>query len=90
MAHQPANLSRRNECDVRPTPASIASATTSSWVWSFVVGALLLLAASVAAALLVRVVPKELGREEPEPAASDLLTEADRPAETYLAFGHDG
>jgi len=37
-----------------PTPATLAAATTSSWVWGFVVGALLLVGAAVMTALLVR------------------------------------
>jgi EmrB/QacA subfamily drug resistance transporter len=37
-----------------PTPAALAGATTSSWVWGFVIGALLLVAAAVTTALLVR------------------------------------
>ena len=37
-----------------PTPATLAAATTSSWVWGFVVGALLLVGAAVTTALLVR------------------------------------
>jgi MFS family permease len=37
-----------------PTPATLAAATTSSWVWGFIVGALLLVGAAVTTALLVR------------------------------------
>jgi len=37
-----------------PTPATLAAATTSSWVWGFVVGALLLVGAAVTTVLLVR------------------------------------
>jgi EmrB/QacA subfamily drug resistance transporter len=37
-----------------PTPGTLAAATTSSWVWGFVVGALLLVGAAVTTALLVR------------------------------------
>ena len=37
-----------------PTPATLAAATTSSWVWGFAVGGLLLVGASVTTALLVR------------------------------------
>jgi len=37
-----------------PTPATLAAATTSSWVWGFVVGALLVVGAAVTTALLVR------------------------------------
>ena len=37
-----------------PTPATLAAATTSSWVWGFVVGALLLVGAALTTALLIR------------------------------------
>ena len=37
-----------------PTPATLASATTSSWVWGFVVAAVLVAGAAVTAALLIR------------------------------------
>jgi MFS family permease len=37
-----------------PTPATLAAATTSSWVWGFMVGALLLVGAAVTTVLLVR------------------------------------
>jgi MFS family permease len=37
-----------------PTPGSLAAATTNSWVWGFFVAAMLLLAAAIATALLLR------------------------------------
>jgi EmrB/QacA subfamily drug resistance transporter len=56
---------------VHPTPASVASATTSSWVWGFVVGAVLLLAAAVVAGLLVRVRREDLVPDGPGPVGGD-------------------
>jgi MFS family permease len=53
---------------LHPTPASVASATTSSWVWGFVVGAVLLLAAAVVAGILVRVRREDLSGDGPGPA----------------------
>jgi sugar phosphate permease len=50
---------------IHPTPASVASATTSSWVWGFVVAAVLLLAAAVVAGILVRVRRQDLAPDEP-------------------------
>jgi hypothetical protein len=47
-----------------PTPATLAAATTSSWVWGFAVGAVLLLGAAVSAGLLLRGRP-----ERPAPEA---------------------
>jgi MFS family permease len=61
---------------VHPTPASIASATTSSWVWGFVVAALLLLGAAVVSGLLVRV-----RREDLTPVETGPVSEADVPSE---------
>jgi hypothetical protein len=61
---------------IHPTPASIASATTSSWVWGFVVAALLLLGAAVVSGLLVRV-----RREDLTPEGAGPVSEADVPAE---------
>jgi EmrB/QacA subfamily drug resistance transporter len=61
---------------IHPTPASIASATTSSWVWGFVVAALLLLGAAVVSGLLVRV-----RREDLTPDGTGPVSEADVPAE---------
>ena len=52
---------------LHPTAASVASATTSSWVWGFVVGAVLLLAAAVVAGLLVRVRRVDLSPGGPGP-----------------------
>jgi EmrB/QacA subfamily drug resistance transporter len=37
-----------------PTPFTLAAATTSSWVWGFVLGALLLVGAAVTTALFIR------------------------------------
>jgi MFS family permease len=37
-----------------PTPGTLAAATTSSWVWGFMVAALLLVGAAVTTALLIR------------------------------------
>jgi EmrB/QacA subfamily drug resistance transporter len=42
-----------------PTPATLAAATTNSWVWGFAVAAVLVLAAAVAAGLLLRGRPSE-------------------------------
>jgi EmrB/QacA subfamily drug resistance transporter len=42
-----------------PTPATLAAATTSSWVWGFAVAAVLVLGAAVAAGLLLRTRPSE-------------------------------
>ena len=52
---------------IHPTAASIAAANTSSWVWGFVVGALLLLGAAVVAGWLVRVPKEQLSPGEPGP-----------------------
>jgi predicted MFS family arabinose efflux permease len=54
-----------------PTPATLAAATTSSWVWGFVVGAVLLLAAAVAAGLLLRA-RRERPSPGPEPVGAPL------------------
>ena len=62
---------------LHPTAASVASATTSSWVWGFVVGAVLLLAAAVVAGLLVRVRRVDLSPGGPGPGGGgDVPTEA--------------
>ncbi len=61
---------------VHPTPASVAFATTSSWVWGFVVAAVLLLGAAMVAGVLVRVRRQDLSADGPAPA-----TGADVPAE---------
>ncbi|HEV3310135.1 MAG TPA: MFS transporter, partial [Chloroflexota bacterium] len=53
-----------------PTPHSLAAATTSSWVWGFFVAAMLLLAAAVATALLLRG-HMPLPRVEPKRLAAD-------------------
>ena len=42
-----------------PTPAALASATTSSWAYAFIVGALLLVSAAVIGGLLLRPRPAE-------------------------------
>ncbi|HWC37145.1 MAG TPA: MFS transporter [Acidimicrobiales bacterium] len=52
-----------------PTPATLAAATTSSWVWGFVVGAVLLLGAAVTAGLLVRA-RRDGPPPEPKPVAA--------------------
>jgi EmrB/QacA subfamily drug resistance transporter len=52
-----------------PTAASLAAATTSSWVWGFVVGAMLLLGAAVTAGLLLRARPEQ-PPPEPKPVAA--------------------
>jgi predicted MFS family arabinose efflux permease len=50
---------------LHPTAASVASATTSSWVWGFVVAAVLLLAAAVVSGVLVRVPREDLAPDGP-------------------------
>jgi MFS family permease len=52
-----------------PTPAALASATTSSWAYAFVVGALLLVSAAVIGGVLLRPRPAEPGTAA-EPAAT--------------------
>ena len=55
-----------------PTPATLAVATTDSWVSGFALAAVLLLAAAVVAALLLRTQPPELVLEAGrEPAATE-------------------
>jgi EmrB/QacA subfamily drug resistance transporter len=51
---------------IHPTPATVAGATTSSWMYGFVAGAVLFLAAAVVAGLLVRVRSEHLGPQEHE------------------------
>jgi MFS family permease len=63
-----------------PTPATLAAATTSSWVWGFVVGAVLLLGAAVTAGILVRA-RRERPPPEPAPVAA-LEGDAERSAAT--------
>ncbi|HWG73398.1 MAG TPA: MFS transporter [Acidimicrobiales bacterium] len=63
-----------------PTPVTLAAATTSSWVWGFVVGAMLLLGAAVTAELLLRARP-EPPPPEPKPVAA-LEGDAERSAAT--------
>jgi hypothetical protein len=62
---------------IHPTAASVASATTSSWVWGFVVAAVLLLGAAVVAGFLVRVRREDLTADVPGLAggAADEATE---------------
>ncbi|HEY1634578.1 MAG TPA: MFS transporter [Acidimicrobiales bacterium] len=64
-----------------PTPATLAAATTSSWVWGFVVGAVLLLAAAVTAGLLLRGRPEQPS-PEPKPVPAVLPAQAGRGAVT--------
>jgi MFS family permease len=64
-----------------PTPATLAAATTSSWVWGFVVGAVLLFGAAVTAALLIRP-RRERPPPEPKPIAAVLPAQAERGAAT--------
>ena len=62
---------------LNPTPATVASATTSSWAYAFVIGALLLFAAAIIAGWLLR--PH---REQPHPGELTATDEAvDRPVE---------
>jgi hypothetical protein len=62
---------------IHPTAASVASATTSSWVWGFVVAAVLLLGAAVVAGLLVRVRREDLSADGPGlSGGTDEVTEA--------------
>jgi EmrB/QacA subfamily drug resistance transporter len=51
---------------IHPNAASVASATTSSWVWGFVVAAVLLFGAAVVTGVLVRVRRQDLSPDEPE------------------------
>ena len=57
-----------------PTPATLAAATTNSWVWGFGVAAVLLLGAAVAAGLLL---PARRGPQpaQPVPAEQSAATE---------------
>jgi EmrB/QacA subfamily drug resistance transporter len=60
-----------------PTPTSLAAATTSSWVWGFVVGAILLLGAAVTTGLLVRA-RRDQPPPAPAPVAAALPAEGER------------
>jgi hypothetical protein len=51
-----------------PTPAALASATTSSWAYAFVVGALLLVSAALIGGVVLR--PRAPERHPAEPAAT--------------------
>jgi hypothetical protein len=64
-----------------PTPATLAAATTSSWVWGFVVGAVLLLAAAATALLLLRARPEQPS-PQPKPVPAVLPAQAERGAVT--------
>lgn len=50
-----------------PTPATLAAATTNSWVWAFVVAAVLLLGAALVAGVLI---PPKGKEDRPEPVAA--------------------
>jgi EmrB/QacA subfamily drug resistance transporter len=54
-----------------PTPSTLAGATTSSWVWGFVVAAVLLLCAAITTALLVRGQMRQPPSDAESPAAAD-------------------
>ena len=53
---------------LHPTPATLASANTSSWAYAFVVGALLLFSAAVIAAWMLRPRPDQPQAREPTAA----------------------
>jgi sugar phosphate permease len=53
-----------------PTPAALASATTSSWAYAFVVGALLLVSAAIIGGVLLRRRPAGAPPVEPTPIPS--------------------
>jgi hypothetical protein len=51
-----------------PNPVALASATTSSWAYGFVVGALLLMSAAIIGGVLLR--PRPAGPHPGEPAVT--------------------
>jgi EmrB/QacA subfamily drug resistance transporter len=70
---------------LHPTPATVASANTSSWAYAFVVGALLLLGAAVLAQWLLRPRSDQPQAREPSaPEATDRQVEV-APVPQYAA-----
>jgi MFS family permease len=70
----------------RPTPAALASATTSSWAYGFVVAAILLFLAAVVGGWLLR--PGAEQREPSQPTAADEA--ADLPGSVVRVMAQAG